>query len=231
MSSLTAVLIVTDKVVASCLTAELRETELSVVSYPDFKSFSSQARPARGTLYFIDSTPADIPIEDLIRSIRASDAAAVVYVLLDKKNSKRGRALLECGADDCFGRRDSIQFVVLKALNQCKKMIHVSAESINQGVKLLAEGNLLLKHGTKLKLTPSEFKIIQALIGKQDEVVTRSEIIHALEGDGITQRVVDVHVSSLRKKLFKLGIGIETQWGKGYRINLKADARSAQVPS
>ena len=73
-------------------------------------------------------------------------------------------------------------------------------------------------NGTAIKLSRSEFEIICLLIQQQGTVLSRNQIIEAVQGEGhpVTDRVVDVHIANLRRKLKEAGRYIQTVWGVGY---------------
>ena len=72
--------------------------------------------------------------------------------------------------------------------------------------------------GAPFDLTPSEFCVLHALMEHPGFVRSRAELLDKLPGDGshALDRIVDVHISNLRRKL---GAGyIETVVGLGYRM-------------
>ena len=85
-------------------------------------------------------------------------------------------------------------------------------------------------HGSELRLTPTEFRLLALLMRHPDRIFTRDEIIdRALGGDfdGF-DRTVDAHVSGLRRKLSAAPGGsaklIQTVYGSGYRLNQSSEA-------
>jgi two-component system alkaline phosphatase synthesis response regulator PhoP len=74
--------------------------------------------------------------------------------------------------------------------------------------------------GEPVELTHLEFRILLALAKKPGWVMTRYQIVDATRGEGIsvTDRSVDVHIVSLRKKLGEEGNFIETVRGVGYKF-------------
>lgn len=56
---------------------------------------------------------------------------------------------------------------------------------------------------TTIPLTPLEFRILQALMGARGRILTREQLIAEAWGPGthVTDRVVDNHIGSLRRKL------------------------------
>jgi len=74
-------------------------------------------------------------------------------------------------------------------------------------------------------LTASEFRIVLFLARRPGWVFTRQQIVDAAQGDDVfvnerfvTDRSVDVHMVSLRRKLGEAGAYIETVRGVGYRL-------------
>jgi two-component system phosphate regulon response regulator PhoB len=74
--------------------------------------------------------------------------------------------------------------------------------------------------GEPVELTHLEFRILLALAKKPGWVMTRYQIVDATRGEGVsvTDRSVDVHIVSLRKKLGETNEYIETVRGVGYKF-------------
>jgi two-component system phosphate regulon response regulator PhoB len=75
------------------------------------------------------------------------------------------------------------------------------------------------------ELTATEFRILLYLARRPGWVFTRQQIVDAAQGDDayvsdryVTDRSVDVHIVSLRRKLGSCGSYIETVRGVGYRL-------------
>lgn len=69
-------------------------------------------------------------------------------------------------------------------------------------------------------LTYTEFRILSLLAGNPGFAFTRHQIVDQVRGESyaVTERIVDVQMVSLRKKLGKYGDWIETVRGVGYRF-------------
>jgi two-component system phosphate regulon response regulator PhoB len=78
----------------------------------------------------------------------------------------------------------------------------------------------VLVAGKPAELTCTEFRILHFLARRPGWVFTRAQILDAARGQDIvvTDRSVDVHVVSLRRKLGNHGEYIETVRGIGYRF-------------
>ncbi|MCX7878845.1 MAG: response regulator transcription factor [Ignavibacteria bacterium] len=75
-------------------------------------------------------------------------------------------------------------------------------------------------NGRKIDLTHLEFRILLTLAKKPGWVMTRYQIVDATRGEGVsvTDRSIDVHIVSLRKKLGHENDFIETVRGVGYKF-------------
>lgn len=74
--------------------------------------------------------------------------------------------------------------------------------------------------GAEVHLTPSEFKLLSALIKARGQVLTRDQLINLIQGEDVTVtgRTIDTHIFALRKKIGTWSKHIETIRGVGYRI-------------
>jgi len=79
--------------------------------------------------------------------------------------------------------------------------------------------------GKKIDLTPTEFRLISVLASRPGRVFTRDQLITRVLGDEVvvTERNVDVHVRSVRKKLGEARELVETIRGIGYRFREDAE--------
>ena len=84
------------------------------------------------------------------------------------------------------------------------------------------------EHGTRseVHLTQTEFKLLNCLIKKPDQVFSRDQLLIAAWGENarVLDRVVDVHLSTMRKKLGPFAARIKAVPGLGYKIQSKRSA-------
>ena len=76
--------------------------------------------------------------------------------------------------------------------------------------------------GQIVGLTATEFRILGALMAARGRVLTREQLIDLVIGPGapVTNRAMDVHIASLRKKLGSAGELVYTVRGVGYSFRL-----------
>lgn len=88
--------------------------------------------------------------------------------------------------------------------------------------------SVLLGHEKKeVPVTQTEFKLLTCLARRPEQVFTRDQLLVAAWGEdaNVLDRVVDVHLCALRKKLKGFASCIEAVPGVGYRFSLKTPAR------
>ena len=76
-------------------------------------------------------------------------------------------------------------------------------------------------HGRRVALTPTELRVLVALVSEKGRVVRRRDLIERLRGPGagLSERAVDAHVKSIRRKLGPARAILETVRGVGYRFS------------
>lgn len=74
--------------------------------------------------------------------------------------------------------------------------------------------------GQEVALTPTEFKILYYLAKNKDHVLSRDQILDQVRGKSVnvSDRTVDTHISTLRRKIAGSGVLIEAVPNAGYRL-------------
>jgi two-component system alkaline phosphatase synthesis response regulator PhoP len=89
-------------------------------------------------------------------------------------------------------------------------------------VSIYPEKYEVVLNGNSIPLRPKEFEVLLYLVQRPGVVITRDDLMNVVWGfDYIGgQRTVDVHVSSLRKKLEmnQQSVQIESIRGVGYKL-------------
>lgn len=82
------------------------------------------------------------------------------------------------------------------------------------------EKHICESNGVEVVLTPMEFRLFIALAESTGKVLTRGKLMDAVQGIGVavTERTIDQHVFTLRKKLLADADLVETVRGVGYRV-------------
>jgi two-component system phosphate regulon response regulator PhoB len=131
---------------------------------------------------------------------------------------------LELGADDYLTKPFSPR-VLLARIRAVLRRHHtepVAEDAVitHHGLMLHPGRHEVLVEGHPVPLTLTEFRVLHLLARHPGWVFTRNQIIAAAQGAdvSVTERAVDVHIVSLRRKLGTIGEAIETIRGVGYRL-------------
>ena len=96
----------------------------------------------------------------------------------------------------------------------------ITRKSIGDVTMDLSVGSVYVK-GSKIDLTPKEFKILNVMWDNVGEIVTRQKILTSVwENVHVSDRVIDNHMTSLRKN-GEAGVMIESVYGEGYRLQIQ----------
>ncbi len=135
---------------------------------------------------------------------------------------------LEAGCDDYVTKPFEIPVflarvrALLRRASQLSQQVEDQPEEVIRIGPLLVDGRSYQAKAADqvLDLTPSEFKLLQALAQNRGRVLTRERLIDCVQGAGVNvvDRAIDTHVFGLRKKLGAIADIIETVRGVGYRV-------------
>lgn len=152
----------------------------------------------------------------------------VPIIMLTARGDETDRvAGLDAGADDYIAKPFSTKELLARIRAVLRR------RSPEQAASVLSVGALSLDSATyrvtfteqPLKLGPTEFKLLQYLMGHAERVHSRGQLLDKVWGDHvfIEERTVDVHVKRLREALgAQAGQMIETVRGAGYRLTAQS---------
>jgi DNA-binding response OmpR family regulator len=154
-----------------------------------------------------------------------ADTSHIPIILLTAKDSETDIIVgLSVGADDYITKPFSTKVLLARidaVLRRTYPEVPGVKEILQAGpVRVFPSRRQAFAEGESVDLTPAEFGILLALIKAGGNVLTREELQAELGSAEQPQneRIVDVHVAALRKKLGKSRSIIKTVHGKGYRV-------------
>lgn len=154
---------------------------------------------------------------DVCREIRKSSAVPILF--LTSRSDEIDRVVgLELGADDYLPKPFSPRELVARIKAIARRSV-TRREAALRGLALDREFFRASVDGRSLDLSRTEFELLALLSSQPGRVFTREQILDGAWPDGgcVTDRTVDAHIKSLRKKLLPAEL-IETVRGVGYRF-------------
>ena len=167
---------------------------------------------------------------ELLQKIRASSSLPVIF--LTSKDDELDEALgLGMGADDYITKPFSQRLLLarIRAVLRRASQGDLDPDSphiVRQGELLMdPDRHLCSSKGNEVKLTVTEFLILQALAARPGMVKNRDQLMDAAYGESIflDDRTIDSHIKRLRRKIRALDKGfdnIETLYGIGYKYRV-----------
>lgn len=145
---------------------------------------------------------------EVLRQIRA--VSSVPILMLTSLGDEADRIIgLENGADDYLPKTFSTR-EVLARLRAVTRRSQLNAAALNEtdtissgDLELNASTRIARQSGTRLELTSLEFDLLHCLLRSAGRVLNRDQLLDEIAGRDYDafDRSIDVHISSLRKKL------------------------------
>ena len=217
-----------DRVVVETLTTYLEHAGFDVSGTGDGADGLARAQAPDVALVILDWMVPGMSGPEVCRRLRAVSSVPVLMLTARTAEDDRVRGL-ETGADDYVPKPFSPREVVARV----QALLRRSATSPG-GARATRPpttvGDLEVDHfkrevrvaGVLVALTPTEFRLVEALVTHPGRTFTREELVARAFGpdyDGL-DRTVDVHITNLRRKL-DAGVRstIHTVHGVGYCLS------------
>ena len=162
----------------------------------------------------------------VLRKWRAAGRIMPVLILTARENWHEKVAGIDAGADDYLTK----PFHMEELLARLRALIrraggHASAELVCGDIVLDTLTSRVTVHGQAVTLTSHEYRVLDYLMHRQGQLVSRSDLIEHIYSQDFDRdsNTVEVFIARLRKKLPE-GV-IETVRGLGYRLVSSASSR------
>jgi DNA-binding response OmpR family regulator len=183
----------------------------------------AEAQSSWPTLIILDLMLPDGNGGDLLRQLRSEGRTTPVIVLSSREGESDRIAALEDGADDYVTKPFSPREVVARVRAVLRRLGPPEPGEASPSLVIERTARQASFGGRSLELTRGEFDLLAQLGESPGKVYTRAELIDGVWGSGyaMTDRTIDSHIKSLRRKLTEAGApagAIQTVRGVGYRL-------------
>jgi two-component system response regulator CpxR len=230
MATMNRILIIDDDIeLCDLLTEYLTQEGFEIETAHDSETGIVQARSSKATLIVLDVMLPGQSGFEVLRQIR--EHSKVPVVMLTARGDEVDRIVgLEMGADDYLPKPFNPRELVarIRAIQRRSSAGQESPEA--ESGKILQVGDVELDPGARkvllagrdVELTSVEFSLLEMLLRRAGQVVNRETLAKEVLGRSLSpfDRSIDVHVSSLRKKIGHQPNGterIKTIRGTGYQ--------------
>ncbi|TWT98972.1 response regulator transcription factor [Neorhodopirellula pilleata] len=225
--SKTKVLVVEDYLpLVETLEYQLKRAGYEVYRAGDGREALKQAKLILPDLIILD---VDLPVlsgVEVCKQLRANPATRDTLIMMlsalgEESDQVVGFAM---GADDYIVKPVESYKVLLqkvKALLRRREPAVDDNDSVSHfGVTVDRRRFVVTIAEEPLKLTKSEFRLLETLIRQPGRAFDRNELVEAALGEDtlVLERTIDVHIRALRKKMGDAADLIETVRGVGYRF-------------
>jgi two-component system, OmpR family, response regulator QseB len=155
----------------------------------------------------------------VLRSLRARNESLPVLIITARDAVSDRVQGLDAGADDYLVKPFDLDELAarIRALLR-RKSGRPAPEIEHQGVILNPATHRVTQNGREITLSPKEFALLQLLMERPGNILSRAQIEERLYGWGeeVESNAIEVHIHSLRRKLGAQFI--LTVRGVGYRV-------------
>ena len=199
-----SILVVEDDIgIRKYLKELLLENGYSAQTASDGISAMKLVEKTQPNLVILDLGLPDIAGESLCKDIKKNYPDTEIVILTARDTISDVVQGLDIGADDYITK----PFTAEELLARIRARLRAKGQN---NTKLKVDGleldtkTLEVKRGERqIKLTPQEFKLLEYLMGNQNQVLTREMILNRIwpSAPDVETRVVDVYIGYLRKKI------------------------------
>jgi len=174
---------------------------------------------------------------EVLEKLRSQSVKTPVIILTARNGEEEIVQGLRLGADDYVTKPFGVAELLARVSAVLRRSGSSDGEASPADEKMIRLGDILIYpdryevvlHGETIPMRPKEFEVLLYLVQHSGTVVTRDDLMNRVWGFDYVggQRTVDVHVSSLRKKLElnQESVQIESIRGVGYKLVVRPTRR------
>ncbi len=217
------VVIEDDPSLREILRIALKGDGYDVVSTPDGENGLSAVFAARTDLVLLDIMLPCMDGYEVCRRLRASAVTKdIPIIMLTAKGEERDVVKgLDLGANDYVTKPFSRPILLARIRAALRAATgRLAGPFLCDGLMLAPESHVVTLGNERLSLTPGEYRMLELFLSRPNRIHTRAAILDAIQTEtkDVTDRLVDVMLVALRRKLGPWASHIETVRGIGYRL-------------
>ena len=213
-----------DKNIAHLLKVALSKQGYMVESFNDGESFIGRFKEQKPNLILLDMMLPNIQGDEILKMIREDDENDDIQIIIVSANKMVMDKVdgLDLGADDYIEKPFDIMELISR-VNSKARRFYKKQRLIRGNFILDSKKHEFYKDNELIELTNKEFQIMELLMKRNGEVVSREDIFNHIWGNNgvLESRTIDMHVKSLRSKINdEDGSIIKSVYGIGYKVEL-----------
>lgn len=177
-------------------------------------------------LILLDIMMGEISGTQLARIIKSSPVTGNIPIIFCTAKDTEDDMIegLDLGADDYITKPYSLKAVsarirtVLRRVENTGNFVAEAQEVSYQGLTVIPDKKLCVVDGQEVKLPKKEFEILLMLLTHRGHIFSREKLLSSIWPDEVVvlDRVVDVNITRIRRKIGRYGKNIVTRSGYGY---------------
>jgi DNA-binding response OmpR family regulator len=210
---------------ADLVAARLKREGYEVIVAGDGATALDRVRAEPPDLAIVDIMLPHMSGTDLVAEMRQDPRTAGIPVIMLTAKAEESDIVvgLSLGADDYITKPFSLSVLAARvsAVLRRAALARSGKGPVHVGPLVLdVDRHLVQVKGRAVTLTLTEFRLLAALAAARGRVLTRNQLIDQAIGPNtiVTDRTIDVHLTSLRRKLGTARTLVRTVRGIGYRL-------------
>mgnify|MGYP003317096690 FL=1 len=213
-----------DKNISHLINVALTKQGYIVESFYDGESFIKRFNEQKPNLILLDMMLPNIQGDEILKMIREDDENDDIQIIIVSANKMVMDKVdgLDLGADDYIEKPFDIM-ELMSRVNSKARRFYKKQRLIKGNFILDSKKHEFYKENELIELTNKEFQIMELLMKRNGEVVSREDIFNHIWGNNgvLESRTIDMHVKSLRSKINdEDGSIIKSVYGIGYKVEL-----------